>query len=288
VSYTAGGVAVLNRFQSFSVSGWAWRGVIACISRPKIWVPFLVVSGLQVAILLLLINFHRSPILPLGLPLVRLLGGENVTHYPYFFFALPVMFFRANIVINILIASIAGAVASIYFAKAYGYGDDRGAWGRALRASPSLIAIAIVTVGILYAISWLSSQIPDTDFFQGAVGRWGLRLVLIALFVIVQSFLAYTTAWVALIGHKFWPAIRDSVRITSKTFLPTIIAIGVPTLFLYPLSYATGRIDIILENLNPEIMVTLLVLQIVCQILVTVLLVGAVTRLFLWRVEATK
>ncbi len=278
----------MNRFQSLAISWWAWRGIFASISRPRVWVPFLIITALQAIILILVINFHQRPVLPVALPLVRLLAGDEVVHYPVFYYVMPTLFFRINMVINIFIASITGAVATTYFARAYGYGDDSGAWGRAFRAAPSLIGISIVTVTLLFGVAWLAAQVPNTAATQGVIGRWGLRLVSMLLFILVQSFLAYSTAWVALIGHKFWPAIRDSVRITSQTLLPTLIAVGVPALLLYPFTYAAGRVDIVINNLNPEVMVVILILQIICQIFVTVLLVGAVTRLFLWRVEAAQ
>jgi hypothetical protein len=73
--------------------------------------------------------------------------------------------------------------------------------------------------------------------------------------------------------------------VTFRTLLPTLIVIGVPAALLVPLSYATSRVDLIASKLKPETVAALLGLQLVCQALVTFLLVGAITRMFLWRVE---
>ena len=74
------------------VAVWAWRGAITLSTRPSIlWLPLLLVTAIQVALLLLLPSFHHGALIFLGLPLIRLLGGENATHYPLLYYALPTM-----------------------------------------------------------------------------------------------------------------------------------------------------------------------------------------------------
>jgi hypothetical protein len=111
---------------------------------------------------------------------------------------------------------------------------------------------------------------------------------LLFLFVVVQSFLVYATAWIVLRGHKVLPAMRDSIRVTARTFVPTFLIVAIPVLILFPLDYLAGRTDLYATKLNPEMTAGILGLRIVIQTLFSFLLVGAVTRLFLWRMESAR
>jgi hypothetical protein len=111
---------------------------------------------------------------------------------------------------------------------------------------------------------------------------------MVLLLIFVQSLFAYATAWIVLMGHRLWPAIRDSVRVAIQTFVPTLVVVGVPVLLVFPFSYATTRVDLIMGKFRPEIAAGLVCMQLVCQVIATFLLVGAVTRLFMWRVEAAR
>ncbi len=270
------------------MAAWAWRSTVAFVLRPTIWLPFVIVAGVQGLALLFLMGFHQNALLPIGLPIVKLLGGEQATHYPVFFFALPTMFFRANLVISTLLASVTGGAATLLFARAFGFNDARGAWGRALRCAPALIVLTLLVVAILFGIAALARMIPQEVAQQSFAARWGVRGGTMLLFVLVQSFMAYSTAWIVLMGHKIWPAIRDSVRVTSRTFLPTLIAVGIPAVLLFPFSYVTGRLDLIVGKLRPEVLAGILGGQILVQFLITFFLVGAITRLFIWRMEAAR
>jgi hypothetical protein len=198
------------------------------------------------------------------------------------------MFSRANVVISVLVASVASGAATLLFARAFGFGPVHDVWKRTLRCAPMLIAAALLVAAILFGITALGTLVPREVTAQGFAARWGVRGTTLILFILVQSFFAYTTAWIILMGHKIGPAIRDSFRVTLRTFLPTVIAVAVPLLIHFPFSYASSRVDLIAGKLRPEVVGSFLSVQIVCQLLITFLLVGAVTRLFLWRVEATR
>lgn len=278
----------MNLFQPLSVASWAWRSALASVFRPVIWVPFLIVAGAKVALLLILMFFHHGLILPIGLPLIKLLGGEAATHYPIFFYALPTMFSRANLVVDVLVASIAGGAATMLFARAAGFADTHKAWGWAWRCAPTLIPANILVMGLLFGVAALGRLVPHELVLQNGMVRWGIRGGTLLLFVVIQSFLVYTTAWVVLIGHKLGPAFRDSIRVALRTFLPTALVVALPALLLFPLSYAGSRVDLVASKFRPEVIVGVLCAQVALEILATFLLVGAVTRLFLWRTEAAR
>jgi hypothetical protein len=278
----------LSVSRPMGVATWACRSALTSVLRPEVWVPFLVVAGAKLALLLLLIFFHRAAALPIALPLVKLLGGEAATHYPIFFYALPTMFARADMAIGALVASIAGGAATLLFARAFGFADTPRAWRRAWRSAPTLIPVNVLVMGLLFGVASLGKLVPQELVLQSAMVRWGIRGGTLLLFILIQSFVVYVTAWVVLVGHKIGPAFRDSIRVTLRTFLPTVLVVALPALLLFPLSYAGSRVDLVADKFRPEVIVGVLCTEIGVEVLATFLLVGAVTRLFLWRTEGAR
>jgi hypothetical protein len=267
---------------------WAWRSAGALFPRPRIWLPFLLIGGVQAAALLLIVSFYHPALLHLGDPLIRLLAGKIATHYPVLYYALPTMFYRLNIVIDALIASIAGGAATLLFATAFGIGQERRPWNRAIRRAPTLVLATLVATALVLGFGALTTLVPKELTARSFAIRWGVRGATMLVFILVQGLLVYATAWIVLMGHRLWPALRDSVRVALRTFLPTMIVVAITQLVLFPFQYAGTRADLVASKLKPEMVGSLLAAQIVCQVLVTFLLVGAITRLFLWRVEATR
>lgn len=275
----------MNRLPWLGVAVWAWRGVGAVASRAEIWVPFLIVSGVQAFALLLITGFHHPILLPLGLPLIRLLVGDGAAHYPTLLFVLPTLFFRANLIIEVLIASVAGGAATVLFARAFGSREATELNPHLLRRAPVLMLVSLLIMAALLGLTVLAGQVPRELLVRSRMVRWGVLLGEMGLIVVVQSFMAYTTAFIVLKGHGLWPALRDSVRVTWRTFLPTLVAVGLPQLLIFPFSFATSRVGLVADRLKPEIVTGSIGVQIVVQLLAAFLLMGAVTRLFLWRLE---
>jgi hypothetical protein len=258
------------------------------MSRPAIWLPFLIVAAFQLLALLLFTQFHHKALLPIALPLIRLTAGEGATHYPNLFYALPTMFFRANLAIDAVVAAIAGGAATVLFARAFGFEHIQRPWTRAFKTAAALIISSALLLALIFATSRLERLVPRELFLNDAMIRWGTRAVMLGIFVLLQSFLVYMTAWIVLMGHNVFAAVRDSLRVTAKTFIPTVLIVGVAAVLFYPISYASSRIDLIAGKLSPELIAGLLSLQIVVQIIITFILVGAIVRLFMWRVEAAR
>jgi hypothetical protein len=278
----------LKTLQSLRVASWAWRSVFSMMLRPIVWGPLVVVTAVQFAVLAIVVSFHQPLVLPIGLPLVRLLGGDVSTHYPVFYYALPTIFSRANLVIGSLVASVAGGTATLLFAHYWGLGDAKEAWRRAFRSAPTLIPLTLLVIGMLYGIGALVRLVPQEAMLSKPAVRWGTRGGMLLAFVLVQSFLGYSTAWVVLMGHKLLPAIRDSLKVAGITLLPTLMVVALPTVITFPLSYVTSRIDLIAQKLRPETTLALVSAQIVVELFATFLLAGALTRLFVWRMEAKR
>jgi len=267
---------------------WAWRSAAALLGRFRIWLPFLLVAAVQAAALLLVVSFFHPALLRLGDPLIRFVAGPAAVHYPVLYYALPTMFYRMNVVIDALVASIAGGAATLLFAAAFGMGQQPRPWNRAFRHAHTLILATLVGTALVLGFGALTTLVPQELTARSFALRWGVRGGTMLVVILVQGLLIYTTAWIVLMGHKLGPALRDSVRVTLRTFLPTMIVVAVTQLVLFPFQYAGTQAGFIATKLKPEMVGSLLAAQIVLQVVVTFLLVGAITRLFLWRVEATR
>lgn len=275
-------------FKSVGVVGWAYRSALVLTFRFKLWLPFLFIALAQGVILIALVYFHRPGISPFMFPVVRTVGGETATHYPAFFFYLPLLVSRVSLLFAVLGTSIAVAAATLLFADAFGHRSEKKPWGYSARRYPTLFVVAAILAAGIFGISQLSTLVPHNLFQGSRLVRWGTRAGLLFLFVVVQSFLVYATAWIVLRGHKVLPAMRDSIRVTARTFVPTFLIVAIPVLILFPLDYLAGRTDLYATKLNPEMTAGILGLRIVIQTLFSFLLVGAVTRLFLWRMESAR
>jgi len=266
----------------------AWQSSASLLFRSAIWLPFLLMAGIQALALGLLLGFHHDLLLPVGAPLVEMLAGREAMHYPVLYLALPMMFAKVNLGINVLVASLASGVATVLFARAFGSANVGSAWRAAFRSWPVLIVLAALSIALVLGVSYLTSLVPEETRSGSRGVRWGVRALSLLLFVLVQSMLAYTTAWVVLRGQSIWPALRDSVRVAFRTFLPTFIVVGIPALLLYPFSYAVGRVEWIASKFRPEMVSALIGVQLFFELVATFVVVGAITRLFLWRMGAAR
>lgn len=278
----------LNLFRSLALAGWGWRSSLSQASRVSVWFPFLIIAAAQVLVLWFLVSFHQRWALPLSLPIVKWTGGEAATHYPDFFYLLPVMYARAMLVVVVFVASIATGAATVLFARSFGHETRESAWQCATRHAPKLITIAIISTLLFIGVSTLLAQVPSKLILENRMVRWSTRGAVLLGALLVESFFAYATAWIVLERAGLWTAIRDSFRVTAKTLLPTLLLVGVPVLLLYPFGYLSERVDIFATKVAPETLAGLLLTRIGFEFVLSFLLVGAITRLFVWRMEGAR
>jgi hypothetical protein len=95
----------------------------------------------------------------------------------------------------------------------------------------------------------------------------------------------YAAAWILLRNERGLKAVADSIRLTKSTFLPTFVVVALPAVLLYPLSFLDSRADLFVTKFRPEAVTGLILVQIVLEILFGFLLIGAVTRIFIYQTE---
>jgi hypothetical protein len=274
----------LNWFRPLGVAALAWRSVVGVADRSSIWMPVLMIASVQAPILCLLVFFHQPPLVPFAAPLVQALGGEVATHYPFHFFALPAMYDKVAAGIDILLAWVVPGVATLRFAAAFGLAHEESAWAVATRCAPALVGLALLAAGARQAASALFGLLPVEARLESSLLRWIALAGKPLLVVLAHALLAYSTAFVVLKGRSMWSAIRDSVGLARWVFAPTIILVAVPAGLLAPFSYVLSRVSPSTVP-RPELVAGVVGLRIVATVLLTFVLVGSITRMF---VSATR
>lgn len=271
-------------FRSLGMVVWAVRSAIPCSTRAAIWIPFLVIGLVQAACLWLLMSFHSSIVLPLAAPVIHAIVGDAGLHYPTFYLALPLVYSRVALVLSVL-TSIAIAAATIMFAGVFRGRDWRSPWRAAWKRYPALLLVTAVLVVALYLVSKLAGLVPVQEQEASRIARWGTRVGLLLLFVLVQSFLVYATAWIVLRGSSALAALGKSIRLASSTIVTTGILVAVPVLCIFPFDYLSSRSDLMLTKFRPELVAGILGVEILGELILGFVLVGAITRVFIYQVE---
>ncbi len=272
--------------RSIGVSIRTWGSVLRLVLRPVLWLPFVLVALIQLATLVTLIEFHRAPLTNVVVPVIRAVAGEQATHFPGFYFALPGLFAQVSLIISVILECLAIAAATLLFARAFGFEYGPESKRRIMQMWPRLIVVTAIPAALVFGLSELYGKIPAETALSSGVARWTLRFGYLVAFTLIQTFVAYATAWVVLRNWRPLAALWGSLRVSARTFLPTWIVIAVPVALVYPLHYLAQRVDLFVDKLSPETIGGVLVVRIICEIGLGFVLVGSITRLFVWRLEA--
>ena len=275
----------MNLFRAAGMVVWAVRSAAACALRARIWVPFLVIAGIQILALVIVMNFHRGLLTPLVVPVIKGLSGPGVTHYPNFYLLLPVVFSRLSLLLSVLVTCIMVGAAIVLFAQAFGRAEHLKPWKTARKRYPALfIATAILAAG-LFAVPYLGRLVPQETLLENSMVRWAARGVLFFLSILFQSLLVSAAAWILLRNEHALRAVGDSMKLTRSTFVPTFVLVALPAVLLYPLGFLSSRSDLFLNKFRPEALAGIILLQIFLELLFGFLLVGAITRIFIYQTE---
>jgi hypothetical protein len=275
----------MNLFRAAGMVVWAVRSAAACALRGRIWVPFLAIAVVQIVALLLVLNFHQQFLSPLLVPLVKGFAGPTAIHYPNFYLALPIIFSRVSLILSVLLTCLMVGAAVVLFAQAFGRAEHMKPWKVAKKRYPALLIATLILALALFGVPYLSLLLPRDLMLTNSIVRWGTRGVLLLLSVLVQTFLVYAAAWVILRNERALKAVADSIRLSGSTFVPTFVIVALPALLLYPLSFLDSRTDLFVTKFRPEAVTGLILVQIVLELLFGFLVIGAVTRIFIYQTE---
>ncbi|MBM3285750.1 MAG: hypothetical protein FJY88_00120 [Candidatus Eisenbacteria bacterium] len=261
---------------------WSWIETTRCLGRGRQWVPFVLLWLVQSGMILLLTQFHRPLLSPLMVPILRLLGGEPVVHYPTFYLALPSLFSYFALAIDLLVASwTLGAAFLIAWQIDHPAEPTGGAYSRAGQSYGRLV-LARLPLIVLFAL--LLYFLPAL-LFGGSqdVGATRLRLFRygsIGLGSLFEAFFLYVPLVLLVGGRGVGRAIGRSLSIMVRMPIATFGAVLVPNLIQIPVSAMLRRADSVVRSMSPEMIAWMLVGASALYMVAAFYVVGAGSRLY--------
>jgi hypothetical protein len=265
----------MNIFQAVGLAAGAWGSAARGMLHPPVREPFLLLFGVHLLLLIGLGYFHAPVLAPLMEPVVRWLGGEEATHYPEHFWALPEILRNAELVVTVLLGPLALGVATLRFAR------GSAAWHEVFARMPALLALGALGPGLAWTITSLFDLIPLEFVLQSFMIRMGLQAAELLLVALVYTELAYSLAFVLIAGSPLGKALGSSLRLTSRLPIPTFLLVGVPLGILFPPTFFLFEMDMGEAGLPPDAVGLLLIMRVGLQVMFAALSVGALTDLFM-------
>jgi hypothetical protein len=265
----------MNVFQGVGLAAGGWGSAFRGLLHPPVREPFLLLFGVQLLLLIALGYFHAPVLAPIMEPVVRWLGGEEATHYPEHFWALPEILRNAELVVFIVLGPLALGVGTLRFAR------GSAAWGEAFARTPALLTLGVLGPGLSWTITSLFDLIPLEFSLQSFVIRMGLQAAELLSIALVYTALAYSIAFVLIAGRPLGPALRDSIRLAARLPIPTFLLVAVPLAILFPPTFFMYEMDMGEAGLPPDAVGLLLTARILLQVIFAALSVGGLTDLFL-------
>ncbi|NWF91203.1 MAG: hypothetical protein HXY50_17285 [Ignavibacteriaceae bacterium] len=261
---------------------WSWIETTRCVGRGRQWVPFVLLWLVQAGVILLLTQFHRPLLAPFLMPILRLLGGEPVVHYPTFYLALPSLFSYFALAIDLLVASwTLGAAFLIAWQTDHPAEPSGGAYGRARQAYGRLL-LARLPLIVLFAL--LLYVLPGL-LFGGSqeIGATRMRLFRygsIGLGSLFEAFFLYVPLALLVGGRSVGGAIGRSFSMMGRMPVATLGAVLIPNLIQVPVSAMLRRADSVVRSMSPEMVAWMLVGASALYMVATFYVVGAGSRLY--------
>ncbi len=274
----------MNALEQTVLAGQALWRTLRRMGSARLWTPWLVLGLVQALVLAALTAFARPWLAWVLAPLVRAGAGEAALHYPDFFRALPLLYDRADLVVAALVGSIATGWSVTLFAS-----DWRGArvavgegW---FRVAPR--SLALVLVQLPFNVLAFGLSVAIGHLLAGRVGmtlRAGQAAGLAAM-VVLQALFLYLPAVVVLERRGLGAAFAALPRTWARGFWAALV-VGVAALLpLLPLDFLGRRTNLLVERGTPELVAGLVVLDLLVGLLVSFLLAGSSTLVFLGAVS---
>lgn len=262
---------------------WLWVQCFKSMRNVSTLSPFLIYAIMQVLLLYSLTNFSQSPFSNVLVPIVQKTFGEAALHYPNFYLILTSMFSQINIILSGSIGIIFVGMATHLFAL--NFKDSKTSFGEAFKMTITKYVVLFLIWVIVSALTFLMIiGLPATlkQFFQNEylLGRI-FDFVGLLFGIIVTSMFSYTTVLVVLERKKLLQVISNTFSIFIKNPGTSFFLIAIPTVFYFPVSYLSRRIDLIFEKFSPEAIVTILAIGIVITFFSSYFQVGSITRFYL-------
>jgi len=255
-----------------------WNDVFALARRPAAFLPFALVALLKSGLLLAMYFFWHPLVAGFMAPALRVLGGEEVLHFPTHARSLPILFQTSEIVLIALFGFAAAVWASSLMADSLeGKKRPLGAYaGHIAVLTPSIVVMALVfaggTIGLPMALSWAAGELEGRPMIHLALLAGALGTA-----VLLRILLAYSPYFVRTAKGVGFGAIRKSVAFAREHFALTMLIVATAMVPEKLLEYVASYTSVFLENSRPEWIPALLLFKSVIEVFTWFFWVGAVT-----------
>lgn len=263
---------------------WSWIETIRSLPSGRLWGPFLGFALVQWAIILLLTQFHRTGLSFWMVPLIGspLIAGEGALHYPNFFLALPSIYARLSLVIDLVVGAwLMGCAYLLFWHAEHPTERAPGAlrqatknWGRLL------FARLPVVLGLLLVVFFLPRLFLEDPGTAGGNTLRAIRYGTILVGSMVEALLLYAPLAVLVEGKGPFGAIRRSIGIAIRWPIASLGAVLVPNLVQIPGSYLMRNSERVVRTLTPDLVAWIVCLAIAIYVFAAFFTIGAATRLY--------
>lgn len=267
---------------------WAWIESVRGLRRAGAWIPFLLMIGLQTLGLFAITEFHRPILAWLVAPLLVAATSPPVLHYPQFFLALPTLFSRVNMALDLVAGSlIFGAAAWILWDLALG-GNGRGAWSKARRRWGALLLLRLPIAVLPFLFYYLVPRFYGSSGLDTPTAIRTVRYGGFLIGVVLESLFVYGPLAILVQGRSATQAIGETVRFAIRVPLATFLIVLVPNLVHLPLAAALRRAESMILKLTPETVGWMVFVSILVYVAAAYLSLASAVRVFGARAEVTE
>ena len=273
----------MSAIRSLGAAWWACKGALVVGREPGVWTPLAVLASARLSVLVFLVFFHRPHIVAVGRPVVEWLGGAEALRYPDHLSMLPSMFVVVDRVVVVLLGAFLIAHAARVFARAFLPGIGPMTEGTGLRTAFHLAVVLTIWIAIDLAAAGLWGLLPEGIQQRG--GKLGLILAGLQslLFAGLRLPFLYALAAVAVLGDSAWRGVARSWRIAGTEPMGTFALVVFLAAARLPFAAVLGPVGAPRLADAPEIVVVALAVKVLVELVVLLVVVGATTRIVLWK-----
>lgn len=275
--------------QQVSLLMWAFIETLRNLGRGRIWGPFIGYWIAQGILLFLLTQFHQPLLAPVLVPIMSLLGGEPILHYPVFYLALPMIYSVIVLALDLLVGSWLFASAFLLFWQADHPAERFG--GAVSQAAKVYGRLVLARLPLTVLLILLLAVVPAFIGRDQGIGGNALRMLRYGSLVmgsIVEALFLYTALAVLIEKRSPMAAVRRSLQLAGQMPLATVGAVLIPNLVQIPVSAVLRRTETIVLNMTPEVVAWVLFAALLLYAGVGFLVTGSATRLFRVRTEGAR
>jgi len=271
----------MNVLEQMLLGGQATLFTLRQLFRPALWVPWLMLGAVEVAVVVGLWWFAHPLVSWLVAPILNAIAGPNALRYPSVFRLMPGLFARADVVVGMIVGSIAVGASTALFASRFAGAEARPGEGlrTGFRRAVALILANLPLNLLINALPFLVDQWLADRHSSAAVIRL-TRYGTLGAAVLLQSFFLYVNALVVIGGRSAWGALAELPEAARRGFGAAIVISLVALLPLLPIQLIARGSSTLVDRGTPEMVGWMVIGQVMLALLTAFILTGSATLVY--------